>query len=134
MKLSETERVRAWRDSKKKKCPKCKKRTVAYDTIACRSCHAEIKREKALSRTVSELKKESGSLRWTDHVRYFSRKMYSFDKCCVCGYDKHVEVAHKKAICEFPDTATIQEINAEDNVLGLCPNHHWEFDNGILHL
>ena len=54
-------------------------------------------------------------------------------KCAVCGYDKHVEIAHIKAVSEFDDSALLTEINNSDNLIALCPNHHWEFDNGILH-
>lgn len=53
-------------------------------------------------------------------------------KCCVCGYDKHVEVAHIKPVSDFTDETLIKEINSIDNLIGLCPNHHWEYDNGIL--
>lgn len=55
-------------------------------------------------------------------------------KCEICGYTNHVEVAHIKPVSEFPKTATIKEINSLDNLIGLCPNHHWEYDNGILKL
>lgn len=53
-------------------------------------------------------------------------------KCKICGYSNHVEVAHIKSVSEFDDSATIGEINSINNLIGLCPNHHWEFDNGIL--
>ena len=53
-------------------------------------------------------------------------------KCAICGYQHHVEVAHIKAVSDFDNDATIREINSIDNLIGLCPNHHWEFDNGIL--
>lgn len=53
-------------------------------------------------------------------------------KCKVCGYDKHVEIAHIKAVSEFSDKTLIGEINSIDNLVALCPNHHWEYDNGIL--
>lgn len=55
-------------------------------------------------------------------------------KCEICGYTHHVEVAHIKPVSEFTETATIREINSIDNLIGLCPNHHWEYDNGILEL
>lgn len=55
-------------------------------------------------------------------------------KCAVCGYDKHVEIAHIKAVSDFSDDATITEINDSNNLIGLCPNHHWEYDNGLLDL
>ena len=53
-------------------------------------------------------------------------------KCAICGYLKHVEVAHIKAVSEFDNNATIKEINSLSNLIGLCPNHHWEYDNGML--
>ena len=53
-------------------------------------------------------------------------------KCYICGYDKHVEIAHIKPVSEFDDNTTIAEINNIDNLIALCPNHHWEYDNGFL--
>lgn len=62
-----------------------------------------------------------------------ARKIYEqSDKpkqCVVCGYNKHYEVAHIKAVSDFDDDALISEINNEDNLIALCPNHHWEYDN-----
>ena len=55
-------------------------------------------------------------------------------KCAICGYNKHVEVAHKKSVSEFDDNTLIKDINSINNLVGLCPNHHWEFDNGLLTL
>lgn len=53
-------------------------------------------------------------------------------KCIICGYSNHVEVAHIKPVSEFEENAPIEEINDINNLIGLCPNHHWEYDNGIL--
>lgn len=67
-----------------------------------------------------------------------ARRMYfehtQIPKCAICGYDKHVEVAHIKPVSDFNDDTKISEINSLDNLIGLCPNHHWEYDNGILKL
>lgn len=52
--------------------------------------------------------------------------------CAVCGYSQHVELCHIKSIRSFPETATIGEVNDPSNVIQLCPNHHWELDNGRL--
>ena len=57
------------------------------------------------------------------------------EKCCqICGYSKHYEIAHIKSVSSFSDDALIKDINAEDNLIALCPNHHWEYDNGLLKL
>lgn len=62
-----------------------------------------------------------------------ARKLYSQSnkpkKCICCGYDKHYEVAHIKAVSDFSDNALISEINNINNLIALCPNHHWEYDN-----
>lgn len=54
--------------------------------------------------------------------------------CAVCGYTKHVELAHKRALQDFPDDALLSEVNARGNVIQLCPNCHWELDHGFLDL
>ena len=67
-----------------------------------------------------------------------ARKLYkTSDKpkvCAVCGYSLHYEVAHIKDVASFPDSTLISEINALDNLVALCSNHHWEHDNGHLKL
>lgn len=71
------------------------------------------------------------------HVRQFCRswnKDLITKPCANCGYDKHVELCHIKAVSSFPDSALLEEVNHPDNVIQLCRNCHWEFDNGILNL
>lgn len=66
------------------------------------------------------------------HVRAFARSwLRHLTKlpCAFCGYDKHVELAHIRAISSFTSESLLSEINSEDNVIQLCPNCHWEFDN-----
>lgn len=55
-------------------------------------------------------------------------------KCVSCGYSKHIEVCHIKSVSEFSGDSLIAEINDINNLIGLCPNCHWEFDNGLLDL
>lgn len=50
-------------------------------------------------------------------------------KCSKCGYDKHFQICHIKSISSFPDDTMLSEINNISNVVALCPNCHWEFDN-----
>lgn len=67
-----------------------------------------------------------------------ARKVYKQQteiiQCRVCKYSNHVEVCHIKPVSDFPNNTLISEINNINNLTGLCPNHHWEFDNGILNL
>jgi len=55
-------------------------------------------------------------------------------QCAICNYSMHVDACHRKAINSFPDDALIQEINNTTNLIGLCKNHHWEFDHGFLNI
>lgn len=70
------------------------------------------------------------------YIRTLSRRAYINSgkgmECAVCGYSLHVDVCHVKDVKSFPDSATVAEINDIDNLIALCKNHHWEFDNGYL--
>ena len=132
-KEKQAQRVKLWRLKNRKECPGCGT-PVAWDTIQCRACHARSRSVRAHAKTVADVKQFSKSLRWTDHVRALARTLHKFDRCMNCGYDKHVQVCHIRAIASFSDDALLDEINHVDNVVGLCPNCHWEFDHGILQL
>jgi hypothetical protein len=71
------------------------------------------------------------------HIRLLARTHFKdlrSKPCANCGYDKHVELCHIKPIREFSLTSKIKDINSYDNLIQLCPNCHWEFDNGLLSL
>jgi hypothetical protein len=68
------------------------------------------------------------------HAHYVFNTHHKHQECKVCGYDTHVEVCHIKSVSSFSDDTLISEINSIDNLVGLCPNHHWEFDNNIIKL
>lgn len=71
------------------------------------------------------------------HIRGFNRywnKEKTQLPCFVCGYDKHVELAHIQSISSFSTDTKLSEVNSSKNVVQLCPNCHWEFDNGLITL
>ena len=68
------------------------------------------------------------------HAHYVFNKHYKHQECKVCGYDTHIQVCHIKSVSSFDDDVLMSEINSIDNLVGLCPNHHWEFDNGKIEL
>lgn len=55
-------------------------------------------------------------------------------KCEICAYDKHFEVHHIKSIESFKLETPIAVVNALYNLIGLCPNCHWEADNGLINV
>jgi HNH endonuclease len=100
----------------------------------CRWCFSK---SRTLNRSKESFFKEGknwqaarSSIRRHAYKVYFEvyKKPY---KCAKCDYTFYVEVAHKKSVSEFPMDATLEEINSIDNLIGLCPNHHWEFDHKI---
>lgn len=112
----------------------CKKSFTSFDSKAkfCSKICCEI----IINLTKSELfnnRKNWQSAR--SSIQNLARKIFLKNKeykCYVCSYDKHVEICHIKSVSSFDDSSFIYEINDQSNLIGLCPNHHWEFDNGIL--
>jgi predicted restriction endonuclease len=66
------------------------------------------------------------------HASMVARKMPN--ACRRCGYDLFVEVAHIKAVKDFPDSSKVEEINDISNLVKLCPNCHHEFDAGLFRI
>lgn len=64
-----------------------------------------------------------------------AHRVYSGPHICkICGYETHVDLCHIRPVADFPDDTLISEINSQDNLVMLCPNHHREFDCGHLEL
>jgi hypothetical protein len=72
------------------------------------------------------------AIRW--HANSVMTKAGVRKSCAICDYTNHVELCHIKAVKEFLGQAKLSEINNTKNLVYLCPNHHWEYDNGVLSL
>lgn len=119
---------------------------MKYDSVKCRACHMKTKKMRALEayleKTIGEFKlkhkqKNNAWHHFSIGVRSKSRDiadvLYGMEKrCSVCGYDTYVELCHIQPIASFPDEATMAEVNAKENLVYLCPNHHKELDLGLL--
>lgn len=70
------------------------------------------------------------------YIRQRSRRVYVNSgkplSCSICGYSVHVDIAHIVAISSFPEDTLLSVVNSVDNLIALCKNHHWEYDNGFL--
>lgn len=110
----------------------------------CRVCYNKLKgneNAKKLTRNFfNEKYAEKGNLHryamFRAFVGRFARRKYLESSrpkfCIICGYDKHFEVCHVKSVEKFSDTTSVFEICDLYNLIALCPNHHWEFDNGLI--
>lgn len=66
------------------------------------------------------------------HAQHIASLLGKLSSCAVCNYSRYVETCHIKPISSYPNTALVSEINSPDNLVGLCPTHHWELDHGFL--
>jgi len=113
-----------------------------YRAETCKKCFTEKQRDGLENKTLKEfyempsIKNKHPSWR-SSHVRVMNRAWNANLiklPCQVCGYSTHINLCHIKDIADFDTTATLGEINHPNNILVLCPNHHWEFDNDIIKL
>lgn len=119
------------RAKKEKFCSGCGRPSVR-NSKRCKFCRNK-KNYGILS--LSDVKQISGSRNSYDttvrlHSRFIAKEAGLLDFCSRCGYTLCVECCHIKAVSEFPLTATLNEVNDVNNLIGLCPNHHWELDHG----
>lgn len=110
---------------------KCGKPTNKYLTY-CSSCFTVCLIDE---KTYGELKGET-KYQKNSRIRAHARKKYlrsTLPKCCIlCNYETHINICHIKDISSFPDSSLIKEINDLNNLIALCKNHHWEFDNDLM--
>ena len=129
----------------KRKCAHCDNIVRNYRSQLCEQHHQlslKNKKEHIQNLTLADyyeresIKRLHQSSKYA-HVRGLARSWNKdlLSKCCNnCGYCKHVELCHIKALSKFPPTAKLSEVNAQSNLIQLCPNCHWEFDNGFIDL
>lgn len=100
----------------------------------CESCTVQNRIKYKTMKDIRHYGEKYGQSASFNVVRGRARKSINVDCCQHCGYSKHVEVCHIQPIHTFSDDALIDDINRPDNLLFLCPNCHWEFDNGFLEM
>lgn len=120
------------KQKQKKYCKHCEQQIFGRRTT-CDNCNPSyVDWSKVTLREV----RQKAAFQHSARVRQLARKLYRQSNkpqaCNVCGYDKHFEVCHKRPINDFSDDSYILEINDLENLVALCPNHHWEFDHNHL--
>lgn len=118
---------------KTKKCANCDNLVISQRKF-CKDCKSILYNDWD-NITIKDIKVKAKYQR-SSHIRENARRVFSKHnpnpKCVVCGYDKHIEVCHKKPINDFELDTPVSVVNNIKNLIPLCPNHHWEFDNGLL--
>jgi hypothetical protein len=125
-----------------KPCTVCGQRRRGKSDL-CKNCSPRQIRNKSLpNMTVGEffITRETKDPNYARRRSSISKLARSWNKelkgkpCLNCGYDKHTEFCHIKAVVEFGPTDTLWDMNGPHNIIPLCPNCHWEFDHGFLTL
>lgn len=120
-------------------CPRCGK-PKHKDSEMCRSCWEELNGigNKTLGYYTSGQKYLSSKCQ---EIRTNARRVLeSSEREKVCQYchnhefDAILEVHHLKGILEFDEDTLIKEINNENNLVWLCPNHHIMLEKGLISL
>lgn len=118
---------------KSTRCIECQE-PIRWGYRRCKTCHEALRRldQKTL---LEATRGRKDATRYTG-VRSHARKVYADSgrpkQCAVCGYSKHVEICHIRDISTFPMETPVIEVNDINNLVALCPNHHWEFDNDLI--
>lgn len=116
----------------------------------CRSCATVIPKTRKVcdackyyssdaSLLVQELKVKYGPSKFHSVIRAHARAQYKNSgkpfACLWCGYSRHVDIAHIVSVKYGREhNFTMDLINNHHNLIALCKNHHWEFDNGYLEI
>lgn len=118
-------------------CRSCGKErgSSSRNSPLCRDCAKSERRQKISDTTLVDMRQKYSTPQFHAKIRGHSREVYDGPMLCqACGYLLHVDVCHIRPVADFPETASLAEVNARDNLVALCPTHHWEFDNGHLSL
>jgi len=116
------------RRTKTKKCKKCEG-LINSQFSYCKTCR---KACSLSNKTIKEVVYNNDANKY-GVIRYHARNVTKEIKSCeVCEYSKHVETCHIKSIPDFSEDTLISVVNSLDNLLVLCPNCHWEFDENLI--
>lgn len=120
------------RHKRKHKCLKCGRSTVR-DIPMCQKCFQNECIDAYGQKKLSDFKSTYARHRYT-LVRAHAHRIASINNmekvCPICNYSAHVELCHRIPISKFSKDALLKDINAPENLIFLCPNHHWEIEHG----
>ena len=113
---------------KQTRCEDCGK-ALWSNNRRCMSCYAQTRPSILMMRkcdtTPAQIRK---------HARTVAVEHGMTEKCGnpLCSYKRHIQACHVRPVEKFDSGALVGEINAPNNLVGLCSRCHWEFDHGML--
>lgn len=121
-------------------CKKSKKAKL------CKKCEILEKRLKKRERTLGDFVGYGRNLKYLTHkcvgIRKDARTFMEVESkqekvCAYCHnheFDEVLEVHHLKNILSFDRNTKLNEINCDENLVWLCPNHHAMLERGLIKL
>lgn len=121
----------------KKTCKACDKKIKSSITY-CHDCRYGRKQRTTFDESQSLLyyATKSNDMNRFRGVRLLARKKTKswLHVCKQCEYSLFVETCHIKSIADFPLDTLVSVVNADDNLVILCRNCHWELDHHFIKL
>ena len=102
----------------------CKKHSTAFKPLDINLTIEEVKYKNGL--------KSNRFIKIKSHSRRVADTNGMLEQCFICGYKNAVQACHIIPVSKFPESTKIKEVNSPNNLIGLCPNHHWELDHDML--
>lgn len=118
-----------------KYCTNCSDEYINKYRDVTRTCSGICRMEKNMKSTIISDKINNSGANTYDKIRHNARRYskYFYPKYCMnCGYNKHYEVCHVKDLKDFDRDSTMYDTNQASNLIHLCCNCHWEFDNNMI--
>lgn len=114
------------RISSKHFCSNCSKNKAKQSSL-CYKCRVQKKKQDSALLKISSVSYRT--------IRDNAKRItYGRSRVCtLCNYP-YAETCHIKPIRGFSKDSTLGEVNHPSNLVMLCPNHHYEFDNGLVAL
>lgn len=103
------------------RCKSCE-RPIRSKLVNCSDCKTA---NHISEKTIAEALYKEGANKY-QRIRHHARNKWlkPESRCFVCGYSLHVESSHIKPIYSFSLDTKVKDVNAQSNVVLLCPNHH----------
>ena len=135
--LNPGQRIKTNKRNKKNKTDKCSCGNVKMKkSKKCQTCANKLKKENLLNKSIEETSHSNGTGHKFTYIRQVARNFKIKEGkpklCSICGFKHHVEVCHIKAISSFSTDTKISVVNNLNNLIYLCPNHHYMFDHDLI--
>jgi 5-methylcytosine-specific restriction endonuclease McrA len=85
--------------------------------------------------TLGDLKVQYSTSDYHAKIRGHARSVFKqkgVSACYLCAYTSHIDICHVIEIRSFNENTIISDVNKIENLIPLCKNCHWEFDNNKL--